>query len=116
MRSYRPMTAGQLTKRVTLLEPVEGLDEDRQPVLSYEDRGTVRCNVRWLRGGESVMAARLQSRSPAIITVRASSLTRQVTSEWRAVIDGRTFEAKEHPRETDNRAFLEFLVEGTANG
>lgn len=105
------MRAGQLTKRVTLLEPVKGLDADRQPILTYGDRGTVWCNVMWLRGGESVMAARLQSRSPAIITVRASSLTRQITSEWKLRIRGRDFDAKEDPRETQDRAFLELLAE-----
>lgn len=105
------MTAGQLTKRVTLLEPVKGLDEDRQPVIRYEDAGTVWCNVRWLRGGESVMQSRLASKSPAILTVRSSSVTRRVTSEWRVVIDGKRFEVREDPRESDDRAFLEFLAE-----
>lgn len=105
------MTAGQLTKRATLLEPVKELDQDRQPILRYAERGTVWCHVRWLRGGESVMAARLASRSPGIVTVRASSLTRRITSEWKLRIDGSEFDAKEDPRESDDRAFLEALVE-----
>lgn len=106
------MTAGQLTKRATLLMPVEYLDEDRQPIQRYDDQGTVWCNVRWLRGGESVMQARMTAKSPAIVTVRASSLSRRVTSEWRMLIDGRDFDVKEHPRESDDRAFFEVLVEG----
>lgn len=105
------MKSGQLTKRATLLAPVKDMDEDRQPILRYEDRGTVWCNVRWLRGGESVMQARLASKSPAIITVRASSLTRQITSEWKLRINDLDYHAKEDPRESDDRAFLELLVE-----
>ena len=67
--------------------------------------------VKYLRGGESVMQARLASKSPAIVTMRASTLTRRVTSEWKLRIDGREFDAKEDPRETDDRAFFEVLVE-----
>ncbi|WP_423212255.1 head-tail adaptor protein [Paracoccus yeei] len=105
------MKAGDLTKRATLLQPIEAVDADGQLVQSWAERGTVCCNVRWLRGGESVMQARLASRSPAIVTMRASTLTRRVTSEWKLRIDGREFEAKEDPRETDDRAFFEVLVE-----
>lgn len=106
------MRAGQLTKMATLLMPVEDLDEDRQPIRRYDDQGKVWCNVRWLRGGESVMQARMTAKSPAIVTVRTSSLSRQITSEWRMLIDGREFDVKEHPRESDDRAFFELLVEG----
>ena len=105
------MRAGQLSKRATLLEPVKDVDLDGQPVRSWVERGTVWCNVRWLRGGESVMQARLASKSPAIVTMRASTLTWRVTSEWKLRIDGRDFDAKEDPRETDDRAFFEVLME-----
>lgn len=111
LRSYQPPTTGQLTKRATLLEPIEAVDADGQLVQSWRERGTVWCNIRWLRGGESVMQARLASKSPAIVTVRASTLTRRVSSEWNLRIDGREFDAKEDPRETDDRAFFEVLVE-----
>lgn len=104
------MDAGRLTKRATLLEPIEAVDDDGQVVQSWADRGTVWCNVRWLRGGESVMQSRIESRNPAIITVRASALTRRITSEWVARIDGREFDVKEAPTETPDRAYLEFLA------
>jgi len=104
------MTAGQLTKRATLLEPIEAVDDDGQVVQSWADRGTVWCNWTPRRGGESVMQARLESRNPAIITVRASALTRRITSEWVARIDGREFDVKEAPTETPDRAYLEFLA------
>lgn len=105
------MTAGQLTKRATLMEPIEGEDADGQVVQSWADRGTVWCNYAPRRGGESVMQARIESRNPAIITVRASTLTRRITSEWRVHIDGRMFDAMEDPQETEDRAFLQFYAE-----
>lgn len=105
------MDAGRLTKRATLLEPIEAVDDDGQVVQSWADRGTVWCNWTPRRGGEGVMQARIESRNPAIITVRASALTRRITSEWRVRIDGREFEVKEDPTETPDRAFLEFYAE-----
>ena len=105
------MRAGQLTKRATLLEPVEAVDADGQVVQSWANRGTVWCNWKPRRGGESVMQARIESRNPAIITVRASTLARCITNEWRVWIDGREFEVKEDPTETPDRAFLEFYAE-----
>ena len=104
------MDAGQLTKRATLLEPVEAVDADGQVVQSWADRGTVWCNWTPRRGGEGVMQARIESRNPAIITVRASALTRQITSEWRVRIDQREYDVQEDPTETPDRAFLEFLA------
>lgn len=105
------MRAGQLTKRVTLLEPVISGDADGRQIQSRAARGTVWANVRPLRGGESVMQSRMASRNPAIITVRASSVTRRITNEWRALVDGKEYDIKEDPRETQGRAMLEFLAE-----
>lgn len=67
----------------------------------------------WLRGGESVFAARLESRQPAIITVRDSAQARSVTADWRAVDtrDGRIYNIRENPKESDDRRFLEMLAE-----
>ncbi|MFV0410292.1 MAG: head-tail adaptor protein, partial [Paracoccus sp. (in: a-proteobacteria)] len=47
-----------------------------------------------------------------LITVRASNQARRITSEWRAQINGKWFDIKEDPRETQDRAFLEMLAEG----
>ena len=105
------MDAGALTRRATLLQKMEQRDGDGQIVQGVTDRGTVWANLRHLRGGETVLQARLESRAPAIVTVRASRSTRLITSEWQVKIDGRIYEVKESPRETQDRAFLEFLVE-----
>jgi SPP1 family predicted phage head-tail adaptor len=105
------MKTGQLTKRATLLEPFQERDSDGQLVQGETGRGTVWANMRPLRGGESVMQSRMLSRSPAIVTVRKSPMTTPITSEWSVIVDGRDYKVREDPRETDDRAFLEFLVE-----
>lgn len=106
------VSAGDLTKRASLLKPVQERDPDGQIVQGWEDQGTVWAHVLPLRGSEMVMQARMQSKNPVIITVRASALTQSITAEWRVMIDGRSHDVKEHPRETQDRALLAFLAEG----
>ena len=75
------------------------------------------AGVKHLRGGESVMQARLASRNPVVITVRNSARARQITSEWQVRLRSRSgvvkdYEIKEDPRPTEADGFLEFLAEG----
>ncbi|QFT00490.1 Phage head-tail joining protein [Labrenzia sp. THAF191b] len=74
---------------------------------------TVWVKVRELRGGESVIADRLSGKTPAILTVRDSSETRQIIPEWRAVDvnSGAVWNVREDPREADNAGYLDFLAE-----
>ncbi len=110
------MDAGKLDHRATFERPVQSRDEDGQLIQGWHDEATVWASVRYLRGGESVMAARMQSRTPAILTIRSSSTARRVTSEWRVQTRDRSgterlFEVKEDPRPTEGGGFLEMLVE-----
>ena len=73
--------------------------------------------VKYLRGTEAVMQARLASRNPMIVTVRNSARARQITSEWQIRLRSRSgvvlvAEIKEDPRPSEGDAFLEFLAEG----
>ena len=97
--------------RATFQEPFEADDADGRVIQRYDDRFQDRVTIRFLRGGESVMQARLESRNPVIIGVRNSERARQVTSEWRIVIDGRAYDLKEDPRPTESRRYLEMLAE-----
>lgn len=66
-----------------------------------------------LRGGETVLASRLTGRTPMVLTVRNSESARRIAADWR-VTDMRTGQlmaVREDPRESDNRAYLEMLVE-----
>lgn len=80
---------------------------------AWELQFTVAAKRAFRRGGEQVLAARLQARQPAIITIRNSRQARQITAEWRAVDDrtGTVFAIREEPTETDDQLFLEMLAE-----
>jgi head-tail adaptor len=47
---------------------------------------------RFLRGGEAVLASRLEGRQPVLLTIRSSLQSREITSAWRAV-DARSGES-----------------------
>lgn len=105
------MQASDLKDRADCLKPERIRDPDGNIIQGYVSQFQLAAHVHPLRGGESVMAARMQSKAPAIVTVRASSLSRQITSEWRVRIGGLEFDVKEDPRLTADRRFMEFLAE-----
>lgn len=106
------MTAtAKLDCRATFAEPFKEKDRDGKVIQRHVDQFTVWANARWLRGGETVMQARMQSRSPAIMTVRSSPDSGRITAEWKMFMDGREFDVKERPRLTEDRAFYELMVE-----
>ena len=115
MCADRP-SAGKLTERVTIGRRIEinpdAPNDYGNTVAEWADEGTVSAEYIHLRGGEAVMASRLQNRHPQIVRVRASSLTRQVQTYWR-VKDARTgveFNVKDVTH-TPDRAWVEWLVE-----
>lgn len=66
----------------------------------------------WLRGGETVMAARLTGTQPVVVTVWDESRIRDVTPAWR-LVDARTDKVYNiktaTPRET--RDYIDFICE-----
>jgi hypothetical protein len=54
---------------------------------NYEGRWVEQCQRRagyvYLRGGEAVIASRLEAQQPIIVTVRADSETRLIDPSWR---------------------------------
>ena len=75
------------------------------------------ADVKYLRGGESVMQARMASRNPVIVTIRNSERARQITSEWQVELRSRSgvtkvYQIKEDPRPVDGDAMLEMMAEG----
>ena len=106
------ITAQHLTQRAAFYEPFEDTDPDGQVIQDWILRFTLAAHVLYLRGSEAVMQARMQSKNPAIITVRKSSQARAITSEWRAEIAGKLYDIKEDPRPSQDRRLLEMLAEG----
>ena len=105
------MDAGQLDRRVTFQSFVMIEDDMGGVVQGWEDRFTIWAHIRYLRGSEAVMQARLVSNAPVIITIRSSAASRTITSEWRAVIGGVIFDLKEDPRPSEDGGFFEMLAE-----
>ncbi|WP_136440308.1 phage head closure protein [Pacificoceanicola onchidii] len=74
-------------------------------------RFTLWANLYYLRGGEEVLASRLQGRQPVLISVKVSSLSRQILSDWHCEIDGVRYALKEPPRPAQRNSILQFLAE-----
>lgn len=106
------MKTFDLRDRITLLEPFQSKDTNGKPIQRYDGRGTVWANIQHRPGSEAFQQARMQAKDPATIAVRASSLTRRITSEWRVETADRIFEVKGNPWVSADRAFVVFQVEG----
>lgn len=105
--------AGKLDRRLRFDRPKQVSDGAGNFTDGWEEQFTVAANRKWLRGGESVLAARLEAKQPAIVTIRNSSSAREITADWRCVDvrAERVYAIRENPKESDNRGYLEFLVE-----
>lgn len=105
------MSAGSLNNRAAFKRPPDTEDEFAQVENGFQSAFTIMAGVTFRRGGEGVLAARLEARSPAIIRVRASTQTKTITAGWVVDIDGERFNIRETPRLTKNRLYYEFLAE-----
>lgn len=110
--------AGDLYERVAFDQRAEVDDGHGNTVAGFVERFQCRAGYKHLRGGETVLASRLAGRHVQVIRVRASSLTRQVTTDWR-IRDQRTnaaFNIRDVTLDM-SRAWIDFLVEsGVASG
>ena len=89
------MNAGLLTERVafakradtsTASPPGDGYGNVEG---DWETQFTVAARRRMLRGGEGVLASRLEGRQPVIFTIRRSTQADAINTDWRAT-DART--------------------------
>lgn len=116
------MNAGLLTERVTLAKRLmanpDAPDDYGNVVAEWVDQGEVAAQFVHLRGGEGVMAGRLEGRHTQVIRVRASALTRQVAPNWRVTDARRGTEFAVRDVTFDpGRAFVDLLCEsGVAVG
>ncbi len=116
------MGKGALRYRVGFLKREAVNDGRGNTVGKLIEQFQCRAAYRHLRGGESVMAGRLQGKHTQIIIVRASSQTRQITTDWvvrdvRASneiapgrFDGDVFNIRDVTHETD-RQWISLLCE-----
>ncbi len=79
---------------------------------TWTEQFAVRAAYIHLRGGEAVQAARLAGRHVQVIRVRASTATRTITTDWRAVDkrNGDIFNIRDVTHDNDRR-FIDLLAE-----
>ena len=78
------MPAGELRERVAFDERTTTDDGYGGTVGGFVEQFSAAARIRPLKGGEQVLAARLTGTQPVIITVRYSSATKRIASDWRA--------------------------------
>ncbi len=111
------MQGGDLDKRIEFEKRGSVSDGAGNTKADFSAQFIVCGKVKYLRGGESVMAARLTSRQAIIVTIRASILAQGILPDWRIKIGDEYFNIRERPTLSDNRLYLEFLAEsGVAVG
>jgi head-tail adaptor len=110
--------AAKLKNRVTLakremINPDEPNDFGNV-VGAWVDQGDVWAGYIYLRGGEAVMAGRLQGRQPVVIRLRTSPLARQVETDWQVtdVHTGTVFAVRSvNPDPESDGAWVDLLAE-----
>lgn len=77
-----------------------------------------RGHIRFLRGREDVLAARLEGRQPGILKVLQSNNADRVSTDWRAQdVHTSEYYNVRSVEPSENRMYVEFLVEkGVADG
>jgi SPP1 family predicted phage head-tail adaptor len=113
-------SAGDLDQRVAFdkREETNDPDDDGNYVGKWVEQFQCSAGFIHLRGGESVLASRLQGQHVQVIFVRACSQTRTVTTDWRIrdVRTGATFNIRD-VTPTKDRAWVDFLCQsGGADG
>lgn len=108
--------AGHLNERVAFDRRVTLDDGHGNKRGEFEERFQCWGGYTYLRGGETVIAARLEGRQPIVVRIRSSSASRAVAPDWR-MRDLRTgvAYAVQSVTRSDDRAFVDVMVQsGTA--
>lgn len=107
------MAAGKLNQRASLAVRIEQEDGAGNTVSDWVEQFDCAAEFMHLRGGEAVIAARLENRHPMVVRIRNSAAARQVTGDWR-LTDVRTQKAYaiRDVTPTTDRKWVEILVEG----
>lgn len=112
-------TAGEIDCRFKYQKRTQQADGYGNFQGGWQTQFTLWTQRSFLRGGETVMAARLQGRQPGILKIRSSPEANQITTDWRAVnVDDETEVWNIRSVQPSNRRDeIEFLAErGVAAG
>jgi hypothetical protein len=75
--------AGQLREKVAFDERANQSDGYGNEEGDFVEQFQRRAGFTFLRGGETVIAGRLEGRQPIVVRVRADSSTRRIQPDWR---------------------------------
>lgn len=105
--------ASELRERVTFAQRALVSDGHGNAEGEYEDEFTVSARIRPRLGGEQVMAGRLEGKNIATITVRYSSDTAQITTDWEArdARTGQKWNIRSITNPDERKRYLELLCE-----
>lgn len=106
------MDAGKLDRRVAFDRP-EGVNNGQGgTMMGWHEQHRCWAAMTFLRGGETVMAARLSGKQPVVVTIRTCLAARAIGTNWR-LRDVRTGEIYNIRSivPSNNRAFIELTCE-----
>ncbi len=121
------MNTGDLTRLVAFDAPTLNPDGYGGQEVGWTDEDAqvkAWAHFRYLRGTESVMASRLTGKQPIVVTIANFAAGRNITTAWRmrdlhdgsfdsgGVWNGPTFNIVQAPQPSQDRLWLEILVEG----
>lgn len=69
--------------RVAFDAPIKTPDGGGGETRSWSEKFTCRASIKYLRGGESVMAGRLAGKQAVVVTVMASPIAKDIAPTWR---------------------------------
>ncbi|AXQ93202.1 head-tail adaptor protein [Cereibacter azotoformans] len=75
--------AARLLDEVAFDAPIEIADGSGGTTADWGERLICRGSIRYLRGGETIQAARLAGRQPVVVSIRDSVEARAVGTDWR---------------------------------
>lgn len=120
------VSRGQMQHRVALDAPADADDGAGGVVHGWVERQVLWAHVLWLRGGETVQAARLEGRQPAVVTLDRTSVSGAADTRWRLRLLNQKPPGGDDPEfpglvfairaivPTDNRRHLEITCEAGA--
>lgn len=110
------MNAGDLYRSVVFEAPTNAPDGHGGTEVGWDATGGIRerAHFKFLRGGETVQAARLSGRQPVVVTVRNHPSILAINAGWRMrdLETGKSYNVRTDPVRTDDRVWAEILVEG----
>lgn len=108
----QPTGAGPLIELVAFDKRAPADDGYGNTVAAWTEQFQAQAAFVYLRGSETVMAARLENRQSLIVRIRQSDAARQVTADWQArdVRRGTVFAIHEVVEDV-SRAWVDVLVE-----